>query len=139
MLRDKIKAAEIHIARKMNRSVPNVAMDYEKMQQAVLNLMLNAIDAMPRGGTIELVSGFSMRLQKKAVRVEIRDSGCGIAPENMEKIFEPFFSTKTRGAGLGLANVKKIVEAHGGRIQVSSRLHRGTRMRILLPLERQTP
>ena len=139
LLRDKIETAGIHIARKMTRSVPNVAMDYEKMQQAVLNLMLNAIEAMPGGGMLELAAGFSMRLQKKSVRVEIKDSGYGIAPENMEKIFEPFFSTKTRGAGLGLANVKKIVEAHGGRIQVSSRPHRGTRMRILLPLERQTP
>ena len=139
LLSDKFETTGIRIIRKTTRSIPNVAMDYEKMQQAVLNLMLNAIDAMPHGGTLELDTGFSMRLEKRAVRVEIKDSGCGINPENMEKIFEPFFSTKTRGAGLGLANVKKIVEAHGGRIQVSSRLRHGTRMRMLLPLKPRMP
>ena len=135
LLSDKIEAANIVIVRKMAKSTPTLAMDYEKMQQAVLNLILNAIDAMPNGGTLELAAGFSMRLGQKAIRVEIKDSGRGIPPENMGKIFEPFFSTKTKGAGLGLPNVKKIIEAHNGRIQVTSRPHRGVRIRLLLPLE----
>ena len=139
LLRDKIEAAGIRMVMKAAQSIPPLTMDYEKMQQAILNLILNAIDAMPHGGTLEVITGFSMRLGQKAVRVEIKDSGCGIPNANMGKIFEPFFSTKTKGAGLGLPNVKKIIEAHKGRIQVTSRPRHGVRIRLLLPLESSLP
>ena len=139
LLSDKIEAANIRMVIKTARTIPPLTMDYEKMQQAILNLILNAIDAMPHGGTLEVITGFSMRLGQKAVRVEIKDSGGGIPLENMGKIFEPFFSTKTKGAGLGLPNVKKIIEAHKGRIQVTSRPHHGVRIRLLFPLESSIP
>lgn len=135
LLGEKITDAGIRIIRKMTLPIPKLSMNYEKMQQAILNLLLNAIDAMPNGGTLTIETGLSRRLGRKAVRVEIRDSGHGIAPEHLKKIFEPFFSVKTRGTGLGLSNVKKIIEAHDGRIQVVSRPRHGTRMRLLFPLE----
>ena len=139
LLGDKIEEAGIRMVKKMAGSLPSLAMDYEKMQQAILNLIINAIDAMPGGGTLEVITGFSMRLGQKAIRVEIKDSGYGIPPLNMEKIFDPFFSTKTKGAGLGLPSVKKIIEAHHGRIQVISRPRKGVRIRLLFPMEYSMP
>jgi PAS domain S-box-containing protein len=135
ILSEKIKDADIRIIRKMSSRIPSLSMNYEKIQQAILNLLLNAIDAMPSGGVLEIVTGLSLRLGRKAVRVEIKDSGHGISSEHLGKIFDPFFSAKTKGTGLGLSNVKKIIEAHDGRIEVASRPRRGTRMILLLPLE----
>lgn len=135
LLKDKINDAQIRVARTMQRPVPKLSMNYEKMRQAILNILLNAIEAMPDGGQLSVLTGLSMRLGRKAVRVEIKDTGTGISPEHLPGIFEPFFSQKTKGTGLGLSNVKKIVEAHDGTLQVISRPDHGTRMRILLPLE----
>jgi PAS domain S-box-containing protein len=135
LLGEKIKEADIRVIRKMSHPIPKLSMNYEKMQQAILNLILNAIDAMPNGGTLVFATGLSMRLGRKAVRVEIKDNGLGISSEHLENIFDPFFSAKTQGTGLGLSNVKKIIEAHDGSIQVVSRPRYGTRMRLLLPLE----
>lgn len=135
LLSEKINDADIRMVRKMSPGLPKVSMNYEKIQQAILNLLLNAIDAMPAGGELTIETGLSRRLGRKAVRVEIKDSGQGVSPEHETKIFEPFFSTKTKGTGLGLSNVKKIIEAHDGRIEMRSRPGHGTRMRLLLPLE----
>jgi signal transduction histidine kinase len=103
------------------------------MQEAVLNLLLNAMDAMPDGGKIEISTTRTTLQGKPMLRVDMTDSGAGISPEDLPILFDPFFSTKTRGVGLGLSNVKRIVEAHGGSVVVDSLPGNGATFAILLP------
>jgi len=115
-----------------------VNMDHNELKQVFLNIMNNALHAMPDGG--ELRVGAIAEREGETV-VEIRDSGHGIAREHLEKIFEPFFSTKSSrdGTGLGLSISHRIIQNHGGRIEVESASGRGTVFRIVLPVaERQT-
>lgn len=111
--------------------VPNVLIDDKQMQQVFLNLLVNALDAMPEGGVITVIS----RLEDRHVAVEVIDTGVGIAPEAKAKLFEPFFSTKeNRGTGLGLAIAWGIVEQHKGHIEVQSVVGRGTSFTVRLPI-----
>ena len=116
--------------------LPDMLVDADRFGQALLNVCLNAIDAMPDGGTLTIaVSKYS----RKRICLEVRDTGTGIAPEALAHIFEPYFTTKGHGTGLGLATVHKIVEAHGGEVSVTSRLRTperagGTVFRFLLPI-----
>ena len=107
-----------------------VRLDSAQFKQALLNLILNANQAMPDGGTLtaraELLDG--------SVSVEIEDTGHGILPEAMDKVFELFFSTKEDGTGVGLSIVKKVVEGHGGKIRVKSRPGQGTTFSMVLPV-----
>jgi nitrogen-specific signal transduction histidine kinase/CheY-like chemotaxis protein len=120
--------------------------DATRLHQVLLNLCINARDAMPRGGTLSLrASNFEIETDPNTtngelgagpyVMLEVSDTGTGIAPEIREKIFEPFFTTKEpgKGTGLGLATVNSIVESHGGRLECESEIGRGTTFRILFP------
>jgi two-component system sensor histidine kinase PilS (NtrC family) len=103
-----------------------------QMQQVLWNLLRNAVDAMPKGGSIQLaVSGQDG--DPPLARLEVRDTGVGIANEDLEHIFEPFFSRKPGGTGLGLATTARIVEAHRGSIEVASQPGKGTTFTIKLP------
>jgi signal transduction histidine kinase len=93
-----------------------VRADVQLLHQVWVNLYQNAIEAMPRGGELAVRAAAT----STSVEVEVRDSGSGIEPSTMARLFKPFTTTKTRGTGLGLAIVKKIVEAHGGRIWAES-------------------
>jgi two-component system NtrC family sensor kinase len=108
---------------------PPIQGDSGQLRQAVVNLVLNACDATPAGGRIRLSTGSDAG----RARLELSDTGVGIAAEHLARIFDPFFSTKEKGTGLGLSVVYGIVERHGGTIDVSSEPGRGTRFRILLP------
>jgi signal transduction histidine kinase len=103
--------------------------DAPRLEQLFLNLMLNAAEAMPGGGTL------SIRLQRSGdtVRAEVADTGVGIPPEEVEKVFLPFYSTKPAGTGLGLALCARIVVAHAGAVKVESQPGRGTTIRVELP------
>ena len=108
--------------------------DYEKIHQVVLNLLLNAADASHRDGNIEVLlteADLDMAI------LSVRDHGQGIDEEHLEKIFEPFYTTKSSGSGLGLAVVKSIVERHSGTIEISSRPEQGTEIKITLPIYRE--
>jgi two-component system sensor histidine kinase HydH len=106
------------------------AMDADRMSQVVLNLLLNALDAMPDGGTLTVrVSGGG----GGSIHLQVTDTGVGIDPADQPHIFEPYFSTKRSGTGLGLAIVHNIVKAHRGRIRVESRPGAGTTVQITLP------
>ena len=96
----------------------------------MLNLLKNAIQAMPDGGTISLL----LHRSSKALALTVRDSGCGIPPEHLDRIFEPFWTSKARGTGLGLALCRRIAEEHGGSLTVSSSVGSGTEFTLLLPL-----
>jgi PAS domain S-box-containing protein len=110
-----------------------VLADPEKMEQVVMNLCLNAIQAMPDGGTLTVAVETCSAREAEYVCFSIRDTGVGIEKENLTKIFDPFFTTKENGTGLGLAIVKKFVEFHAGYIDVKSRPEHGTTVRIFLP------
>ena len=109
-------------------NLPQVQFDPLLLRQVLLNIAKNGIEAMPAGGTLTFTSGWD----QNRVLVRISDSGEGIAPEIMDKIFQPFYSTKPKGSGLGLAISQTIVTAHQGEIRVESQPHRGTHMTVLL-------
>jgi two-component system sensor histidine kinase HydH len=111
--------------------LPVVHADPQRLQQVIVNLVQNGIQATPRGGTVT-VSGFTCGHE---VALEIRDTGSGMAPEQLRKIFQPFYTTKHIGTGLGLSIVQRIVGAHGGRVEVSSRPEEGTSFTVYLPYE----
>ncbi len=107
--------------------------DRNQMKQVLLNLFLNATEAMddvPEGRrALEIRTAQAA----EAVRIEVHDTGCGIPEEKLPQIFAPFFTTKTKGSGLGLAIVQSIVKAHGGRIAVESKVGEGTTVTLTLP------
>ncbi len=117
---------------------PWVMVNANQIQQVILNLIINARQAMGEGGTLNLTIGEDAALQMGEIRVA--DNGAGIAPEKLRQIFEPFFSTKDRdkqgqgGTGLGLALCREVMEAHKGRIRVESTLGKGTTFTLKLPL-----
>jgi signal transduction histidine kinase len=105
--------------------------DAGRLERALLNLLLNGAEACAEGGWVWVRA---RRAGEEAVEIEVADSGAGIAPEAMERIFNPFFTTKETGTGLGLAIVHRIVESHGGSIQAANRPGGGAAIRIRLPL-----
>jgi signal transduction histidine kinase len=126
------------IEKKLFSSLPRAMIDPSSMEQAFLNIILNAQKAMPRGGTFT-VSTVALPQRKDdgkevhEVEIIFEDTGVGIPGENLPKIFNPFFSTRSDGTGLGLAIAKNIVEQHGGKIEVESRVNVGTKFIITLP------
>ena len=100
------------------------------MEQLFLNLLLNAAQALEPGGVISV----DVRTDDQAVDVSIRDTGVGIAEELLEQVFEPLFSTRSDGTGLGLTIAGRIAESHGGEIQIESRLGEGTSVTVRLPV-----
>jgi len=110
-------------------SLPTVVADGSQLQQALLNLVLNAVQAMPDGGRLAITTGSD----GGALWLVVSDTGSGIAPERLEHIFEPFHTTKGRGLGLGMPYAQKMIEQHGGAISVESQLGEGTQVRIDLP------
>ena len=101
-----------------------------KLRRVLENLVKNAMQAMTRGGTLTLQSGET----SEAVWVSVTDTGGGIPQEQINRIFEPFYTTKKKGTGLGLMIVQRIVRAHNGRIELESHVGRGTTFRLWLPL-----
>ena len=131
-LRAKLDAAKIAISRNYIAG-PTVQADAEKLRQVFANLVDNAIDALatiPEGRRIDLF----LENGDGLATVRVRDNGCGIPPEKLDRIFNPFFTTKEKGTGLGMAISKKIVEAHEGAIEVASEVGRGTEFKVMLPL-----
>jgi signal transduction histidine kinase len=114
--------------------LPTTVADPGLLKTCVLNLVLNAFESMPAGGTLSL----SVRLEGPpdtgAIAIVVSDSGVGMSREAAANAFEPYFSTKETGVGLGLALVSRIVEGHGGRVALDSTPGRGTRVRLLLPV-----
>jgi two-component system, sporulation sensor kinase E len=118
------------VGTKWNPHLPAAPMGPRQMQQVLLNLMRNAMQAMTRGGELTLATGETAG----GVWISVSDTGCGIPEEKLNRIFEPFFTTKKKGTGLGLMVVQRIVRAHKGRIDLESRPGVGTTFRLWLPL-----
>lgn len=116
-----------------------VMADEGQLAQVFQNLVRNGVEAMPRGGTVRVQLSRQTGSDGDEIGIAVTDQGPGIAPELLDKIFLPFFSTKERGSGLGLAVAHSIIQNHGGRIQVSSRLGVGTTFRVTLPAMARGP
>lgn len=114
--------------------IPSIWADAEKLAQAVINLLLNALEASRPRGRVWVTSRCPAG-ETDAVHICIEDEGPGVNGEDIEKIFEPFFTSKTKGTGLGLTNVRRIVEAHGGRVEVSPGKFGGAFFDIRLPVK----
>lgn len=121
--------AGVEISPHLAPDLPTVRLDRALFRQALLNLALNARQAMPKGGLLELQT----RWRDGHAELDLIDNGSGMDEHTLARIFDAFFSTKPGGSGLGLPTVRRIVEAHGGRIEVESAPGRGTRFTIALP------
>ncbi|WP_242343168.1 sensor histidine kinase [Anaeromyxobacter terrae] len=128
-------ANQIHIQgitlEKRLGDVPVVAADFGQLRQACVNVVMNACEAMGRGGRLEIES--ALVEGGRWVELSFADTGPGIAPEHLSKIFDPFFTTKERGTGLGLSVVYGIVERHGGKVELESEVGKGTRIALRIP------
>lgn len=120
---------------KLNPAPLTASIDPRLIKQTLLNLMINALQAMPNGG--EMILGASSGGDGQAV-IEVIDTGPGIPPDAMEKIFQAYYSTKRGGTGLGLAMARRIVEEHGGELSVRSEAGKGSDFRIVLPMHEAT-
>ncbi len=129
LLSDRCAEQKISVELKVGEDLPDVLVDRRQIKTCFLNLFLNAIQSMSQGGSL-YVESFA---DGKGVTVRIEDTGCGIPPENMTKIFEPYFTTKDLGIGLGLALTKRIIEEHRGVLSVESVVNRGTTVTVNLP------
>lgn len=127
---------EIKVKSSFNGRSPRVRIDAEQIGRVVTNVIANACQSMSARGELEITTDSD----DSGVRVSVKDSGCGIPPENIGSIFEPLFTTKPKGIGLGLAISKRLVEQNGGKIEVESQVGKGTTFTISLPPEigRQT-
>ena len=115
-----------------------VSLDRHQIQQVVTNLILNGLDAMNDGGTLS-VETFKVRGSAgKRIMIKISDSGSGIPEEDLPKIFQPFYSTKEKGTGMGLAICQRIINEHDGEIRVESHLKKGTHFTVMLNVDSKT-
>ncbi|MCD4820352.1 MAG: tetratricopeptide repeat protein [Candidatus Cloacimonetes bacterium] len=129
----KCSAHKVEIVNKIKKNLPKILMNNQHIEGAFLNLILNAIDAMPNGGKI-IVQSLVSNLW---VKIKIQDNGEGISEENLKKIFNPFFTTKEKGTGLGLNLVYQTMNFHEGKINISSVLNEGTTVELKFPTVRK--
>ena len=146
-----LERGKVRIVKELSEALPRLSLDVVKVEQVFINMMMNALDAMPEGGTLTIRTlrrqltatetgvGFRrsgpLRAGQSAVLVEIADTGNGIPEEHLARIFDPFFTTKAagKGTGLGLAVSKSIVAIHGGTIWMNNRPEGGTAATVVLP------
>ena len=121
----------IEVTKKLDTELPEIDIDPDQIQQVLVNMITNAVEAMPEGGKLTIAA----RGKGKFLEVEIADTGCGIPQEAVDKIFDPLFTTRAKGIGLGLAVCKAIIDRHKGNIQVESQVRKGTTFTIKLPLK----
>jgi signal transduction histidine kinase len=139
LLQAKAQEARVSLAVKLEEDLPSIQGDADQLREVFLNLAANAMEAMPNGGDLSIETSRVPDEGAWACQVRISDSGPGIAAETLPHIFEPFFSTKDRGLGLGLSIALRIVEEHGGTIRCQSQEGAGTSFEVTLPAGRQGP
>jgi signal transduction histidine kinase len=150
-----LDGARVSVKRDYQLGLEPAGLDANQMEQVFLNLINNAVQAMPDGGTLHCglrIADLGLRIEgtesetpeaafripHSAIEYTLSDTGVGIPPDVIDKIFDPFFSTKTHGTGLGLASVKKIIEAHQGTISVDAEAGAGATFTIRLPTATET-
>ena len=125
-----LQRAKVEVAQLLPIGIPEVFVDRDLLKQAVLNLVLNAVEAMPAGGQLQL----TLSRRGEMAEITVGDTGKGIPPEHRQKVFQLFFTTRPGGSGIGLASTFRIVQLHNGSINFTSEVGRGTTFRIELPL-----
>jgi two-component system NtrC family sensor kinase len=133
-VRPEMDAANVEVELSLSQALPRVHADVAQLRQLLLNLVRNAREAMPAGGTLRV----STRGGEGSVSIELRDSGHGIPRERLQRIFDPFFTTKERGTGLGLAMAQEIAQEHGGSLACESTPGEGTTFTLRLPAAHET-
>jgi len=128
-----LRQRSVELAVRAPATLPEIQVDPMRLEQALTELVSNALDAMPQGGRLDVTTRAEPGASGAGVVVEVTDSGPGIAPEILPNLGEPFFTTRPEGTGLGLAIAKRYVEEAGGRLEITSALGRGTTVRIWLP------
>ena len=128
-------ASGIEIQRYLDSDLPVILLHSDSLQAALMNLVKNAIEAMDSGGQLWVRTA----LTRDGVALELIDTGCGVDDTTLLHMFEPFYSTKDGGSGLGLPTARKIIEAHGGRISVQSEVGRGTKFVLEFPVPKRIP
>lgn len=138
LLKHQLENKQITLERDLTAAHHTILGDDYQLEQAFVNLLFNALDAMGPNGTLtvrtEMVADPSSQEAARQIRVTIADNGMGIPPENLAHLFEPFFTTKPNGTGLGLAITRRLLREHGGDISAESRVNQGTTFHIVLPL-----
>jgi two-component system, sporulation sensor kinase E len=135
LLQPEIDNRGLRVEENLSEKLPRVPIDAAQIKQVLVNLCKNAIQAMTRGGVLTL----GTEGRDDGVCLVVSDTGGGIPQDMISRIFEPFYTTKKKGSGLGLMIVQRIVRDHGGRIQLESNVGKGTTFRIWLPLEERAP
>jgi len=130
LFEDRLKKKNVEIALSLDEGAPGILCDADKMEEVFLNIFSNSMDAMAAGGRLTIKS--EVKIGKMII--SIQDTGLGISSENLKKIYDPFFTTRTSGIGLGLSIVHRIIEEHKGLIDIVSREKQGTIVRIELPI-----
>jgi len=129
LLRPQLEANQVEVRLSIGEQATYAMLDGTSMRGALMNLMLNAIEAMPDGGILSI----AVNRSDEMLRLEIADTGHGISEDEAKKIFEPFYTTKEQGLGLGMPYTKKIIDQHGGTMSLSSQPGKGTTISIILP------
>ena len=129
-MRHEIEGRNVTVNCLWNQNLPKIRGDADLLKQAFYNLIKNAVQAMPQGGTLSI----SCSADERSVYVDVLDQGQGIRPEDARQLFTPFFTTKANGNGLGLMVVERIVRDHGGRLSFESKVGEGTRFRLAFPV-----
>jgi signal transduction histidine kinase len=133
LLRPQLAANKVEVRPALGQQPAYAMLDQSSMRGALLNLILNSIEAMTAGGTLSI----TLERTGEMLRLEIADTGPGIGEEEAKKIFEPFYTTKAQGLGLGMPYSRRIIEQHGGSISLSSRVGEGTTISVMLPAAQQ--
>ncbi len=134
-LKNHVFQYDFEIKRDYNSDKVFVRGDRFLLKRAFLNILMNSAESLENSKDRKILVR-TQDTEDGFIRCDIEDSGCGITPENLTKIFIPFFTTKTKGMGLGMSTAKKIVELHGGKIQVESELNKGTRVSVFVPYDK---
>jgi signal transduction histidine kinase len=132
LFQEEASSQSIHLQTEIHPDLPLIKMDPERLTQAFINIMKNGMEAMHQGGILHIET----HSRKDHVEVVISDSGSGIPPDQMEKIFNYYYTTKEKGAGLGLPIAHRIIEAHSGQLKMESQVGVGTKVTVMLPLEK---
>jgi len=138
MMRNSFLEKTILLEKRFAADLPAVVVDGDKMRQVFLNILRNAVEAVEEGGKIGLALSRIKENGVPRIRVRISDDGCGIPEKDWENIFEPFYTTKPSGFGLGLSNARKIVEQHRGSLRVTKTKGKGTTFEVRIPCEVET-
>lgn len=133
MIAESLERKRVHLERNFQADLPEVYVDADRVRQVFLNILRNAYEAVDDGGRIAVSLSCADEESADKVKIEISDNGCGIPEKDWEAIFEPFYTTKSSGIGLGLANARKIIEQHQGSIRVKKKEGEGACFEILIP------